>query len=154
MTNNGGTMKKIKSIAVLCASIALLAVLCVQAFAAVNNISPNYATNSHDDMSIYYYGYVQCRPSYNEDGQHAQAGYIRYWRYDLLGNIVNDTGRLYTDYGIDQTDSRLLTRSHTYTDSIIPNPHKTQFRYGFMWQPHRDEPILWPLPFSTGNATE
>lgn len=71
-------MKKIKRIAVLCASIALLAVLCVQAFAAVNNISPNYATNSHDDMSIYYYGYVQCRPSYNEDGQHAQAGYIRY----------------------------------------------------------------------------
>lgn len=48
-------MKKIKRIAVLCASIALLAVLCVQAFAAVNNISPNYATNSHDDMSIYYY---------------------------------------------------------------------------------------------------
>ena len=109
---------------------------------------------SHEDMSLYYYGYVQCRPSYNEDGKHAQAGYIRYWRYDLLGNVVNDTGRLYTPYGTDQTDSRLLTKSHTYTDSIIPNPHKTQFRYGFIWQPHRDKAIPWPLPYSIGNVTK
>ena len=60
-------MKNTKKIAVLCASIALLMVLCVQAF-ATRSASPNYATNSHEDMSLYYYGYVQCRPSYNDDG--------------------------------------------------------------------------------------
>lgn len=146
-------MIRTKQITVVCASVALLCILCAQAF-ATRSASPNYATNSHEDMSLYYYGYVQCRPSYNEDGKHAQAGYIRYWRYDLLGNTVNDTGRLYTPYGTDQTDSRLLTRSHTYTDSIIPNPHKTQFRYGFIWQPHRDKSIPWPLPYSIGNVTK
>lgn len=65
-------MKNIKKIAVLCASIASLMVLCVQAFAA-RNASPNYATHSHEDVSLYYYGYVQCRPSYNDDGKHARA---------------------------------------------------------------------------------
>lgn len=75
-------MIRTKQITVVCASVALLCILCVQAF-ATRSASPNYATNSHEDMSLYYYGYVQCRPSYNEDGKHAQAGYIRYWRYDL-----------------------------------------------------------------------
>lgn len=75
-------MIRTKQITVVCASVALLCILCVQAFAA-RSASPNYATNSHEDMSLYYYGYVQCRPSYNDDGAHAQAGYIRYWRYDL-----------------------------------------------------------------------
>lgn len=84
-------MIRTKQITVVCASVALLCILCAQAFAA-RSASPNYATNSHEDMSLYYYGYVQCRPSYNDDGAHAQAGYIRYWRYDLLGNVVNDTG--------------------------------------------------------------
>lgn len=88
-------MIRTKQITIVCASVALLCILCAQAF-ATRSASPNYATNSHEDMSLYYYGYVQCRPSYNEDGKHAQAGYIRYWRYDLLGNTVNDTGRLYT----------------------------------------------------------
>ena len=64
--------------------------------------------------------------SCNEDGMHTQAGYIRYWRYDLLGN-VHDTGRIYTPFGTDQTDFRLLTKSHRYTDSIIPNPLNTQW---------------------------
>ena len=95
--------------------------------------SPNYATNDHQPMSIYYYGYVQCQPSYNEDGFHAARGYLRYWRYDLQGNIVEDTGRLYTAYGTSATDSRIISRPYTFTDSIIPNPYKTQFRYGFDW---------------------
>ena len=99
-------MIRTKQITIVCASVALLCILCAQAF-ATRSASPNYATNSHEDMSLYYYGYVQCRPSYNEDGKHAQAGYIRYWRYDLLGNTVNDTGRLYTPYA--QTDDPILS---------------------------------------------
>ena len=39
---------------------------------------------------------------------------------------VHDTGRIYTPFGTDQTDFRLLTKSHRYTDSIIPNPLNTQ----------------------------
>lgn len=105
--------------------------------------SPNYATNDHQDMSIYYYGYVQCQPSYNDGGFHAARGYLRYWRYNLLGVIVEDTGRLYTAYGTSATDSRILSRSHTFTDSIIPNPYKTQFRYGFDWIPHGSSD--WPF---------
>ena len=65
-------MIRTKQITVVCASVALLCILCVQAFAA-RSASPNYATNSHEDMSLYYYGYVQCRPSYNDDGKHARA---------------------------------------------------------------------------------
>lgn len=42
---------------------ALLLLGATTVFAAM---SPNYATNSHEDMSIYYYGYVQCQPSYVE----------------------------------------------------------------------------------------
>lgn len=110
--------------------------------AALASASPNYATCDHEDMSLYYYGYVQCQPSYLEDGSHAARGYMRFWRYDLLGNIVEDTGRLYTAYGTGPTDSRIFSKSYTYTDSIIPNPKKTQFRYGFDWIPNGSS---WPV---------
>lgn len=124
-------------------SCLIVVLLLVGAATALAAASPNYATNSHDDMSLYYYGYVQCQPSYVENGNHAARGYIRYWRYDLLGNIVEDTGRLYTAYGNGPTDGRILSRRHTFTDSIIPNPNKTQFRYGFDWVP--DGTGIWPV---------
>lgn len=75
--------------------------------------------------------------------------YLRFWRYDLLGNIVEDTGRLYTAYGTGPTDSRILSKSYTYTDSIIPNPKKTQFRYGFDWISNGSS---WPV--SVPSVTE
>lgn len=131
-------MKKFTAIMSIMVAVLLL-LGTITAFAA----SPNYANNSHEDMSIYYYGYVQCKPSYVENGNHAARGYIRYWRYDLLGNVVNDTGRLYTAYGSGPNDSRILSRSYTYIDSIIPNPKKTQFRYGFDWVP--DGSGSWPI---------
>nr|WP_300005474.1 hypothetical protein [Tissierella sp.] len=105
--------------------------------------SPNYATNKHNDLSVYYYGYVQCQPSYIENSKHAARGYIRYWRYNLSGDIVNDTGRLYTAYGIGPRDGRILTKNHTFTDSIINNKFKTQFRYGFEWVPSGSG--VWPI---------
>ena len=78
--------------AIMSCLVAALLLGMTTAFAAA---SPNYATNKHKDLSPYYYGYVQFQPSYVENGNHATRGYIRYWRYDLLGNVVNDTGRLY-----------------------------------------------------------
>lgn len=119
------------------------------AFAAT---SPNYATNSHEDLSLYYYGYVQCQPSYVENGNQAARGYIRYQRYDLLGNISEDTGRLYTAYGNSPNDGRILSRSYTFTDSIIPNPYKTRFWYGFDWVPSGSG--IWPVSIPGDTVTE
>ena len=123
-----------------CLVLTLLMVTTVTVCAAG---TPNYATNSHQDMSLYYYGHVQCQPSYIEHANHAARGYIRYWRYDLKGNIVYDTERLYTAEGNGPNDSRILSRNYTFTDSIIPNPYKTQFRYGFTWVP--DGSVVWPF---------
>ena len=127
-----------------CLLVVLLLTGAATALAASS--SPNYATNSHDDMSLYYYGYVQCQPSYVENGSHAARGYIRYWRYDLLGNITADTGRLYTAWGTGPSDGRILSRSYTYTDSVIPNSRKTQFRSGFDWVPTGTG--IWPVSVS------
>ena len=104
--------------------------------------SPNYATNDHYDL-LHYRGYVQCQPSYNDGGRHAARGYIRYFRYDIQGGIVGDTGRLYTEYGRSANDSRIYSRSTVYTDSLMPNPLKTQFYYGFDWVP--DGTGIWPV---------
>ena len=123
-----------------CFVIVLLLFNTMNALAAK---SPNYGTNTHNDMELYYIGYVQCQPSFVENGKNAARGYIRYWRYDLLGNRVNDTGRLYTPYGHGPNDSRLMSRGYVYRDSIIPNLLKTQFRYGFDWVPA--ESGIWPI---------
>ncbi|MEG1772599.1 MAG: hypothetical protein RRY79_05620 [Clostridia bacterium] len=133
-------------------SYIFVVVLLIGATTAFAASSPNYATNDHDDMSLYYYGYVQCQPSYLEDGNHAARGYIRYQRFDLLGNISKDTGRLYTAYGNGPTDSRILSRSHTFTDSIIPNPYKTQFWYGFDWVSSGSG--IWPVSIPGGTVTK
>ena len=112
---------------------------------AFANASPNKGASYHNnDMGIYYQGYVQCQPSYIENGNHAARGYLRYWCYDLSGNVEDDTGRLYTEYGNGPNDSRILSRSYIYRDSLIPNPYyKTQFRYGFDWVPHGTG--IWPV---------
>lgn len=126
-----------------CVFLIVLMVGATTAFAAA---SPNYATNKHDALSLYYYGYVQCKPSFVENGNHAARGYLRYQRYDLFGNVSKDTGRIYTAYGSGPTDSRILSKSYTFTDSIIPNPNKTQFWYGFDWVPKGSG--YWPASLS------
>lgn len=133
---------KNKFTAIMSSLVAMLMLFGVTT--AFANASPNYATNYHNDMGLYYQGYVQCQPSYIENGNHAARGYIRYWRYDLFGNVVNDTGRIYTAYGNGPNDARILSRSYTYRDSVIPNEsYKTQFRYGFDWVPHGSG--IWPV---------
>lgn len=52
--------------------------------------------------------------------------------------ILPDRGEILED-----TPGRILSRRHTFTDSIIPNPNKTQFRYGFDWVP--DGTGIWPV---------
>jgi hypothetical protein len=133
-------------------SVVLIVMLFFGAINALAIVTPNFATNTHNENSIYYYGYVQCQPSYVENGYHAARGYIRYWRYDIFGNVVEDTNRLYTSYGNGPDDSRILTKTHTFIDSIIPNPNKTQFRYGFTWVP--DGTGIWPVSIPIDYMTE
>lgn len=124
-------------------SCILCTVLLIGALTAFAARTPNYATNSHQDMSLYYYGYVQCQPSYVEDGHHAARGYIRYIRFDRNGNVDVDTNRLYTEYGYGPNDGRILSKNYTFMDSIISNPFKTEFWYGFEWVP--DGSGIWPV---------
>lgn len=126
-----------------CLVLALLMATTVTVCAAR---TPNYATNYHKDMSLYYYGYVQCQPSYVEHASRAARGYLRYWRYDLRGNIIYDTQKLYTAESTGPNDSRILHRKEMFTDSILSNPNKTQFRYGFTWVPVGSD--IWPFQVS------
>ena len=142
-------MRKCALTVLPCVLIVVLLIGVTAAFAAE---SPNYATNKHEDLSLYYYGYVQCQPSYEEDGNHAARGYIRYQRFDLFGNISEDTERHYTAYGTGPDDSRILSRSYTFRDSIISNSYKTQFWYGFDWVPAGTG--IWPLSIPGDTVAE
>lgn len=141
-------MKKHATVVLSCTFAVVLLIGATTAFAVQ---SPNYATNEHNDLSFFYSGYVQCQPSFVENGNHAARGYIHYQRYDLLGNVNKDTGRLYTEYGNGPTDSRILSRSEIFTDSPLPNSYKTQFWYGFDWV---SDDGSWPFSFSDGAVTE
>lgn len=144
-------MTTAKKIATIFVGTVLLIVLCAQALASVYTASPNYAehTGSYPEFS----GYIQCRPSYNQNGKHAQAGYIRFYSINSSGGKFRDTGKMYTDCGIDQNDSRLLTRSEDY--DVPTGATKVEFQYGFVWQTHHDDgPAPWPALFSIGDVAE
>lgn len=73
-------------------------------------------------------------------------------RYDIFGNLSQDSGRVYTEKGKGPSDSRILSRNYTFTDSIIPNPRKTQFYFGFEWYPAGTG--SWPFSASEETVTE
>jgi hypothetical protein len=97
---------------------------------------PNYASNV-EYLFIYYNGYIQVQPSAIQNGMHSYNGYIRY-----TNGIPADTGRLYTASGNGCHDSRILSRSYTYTDDIN-NPNPVHFYYGFNRTAH-GTPESWP----------
>lgn len=103
---------------------------------------PNEYKNTHAPLSIYYYGYVQVQPSYNDGGYHAANGYIRYQRKNNQGVVVKDSVRQYTAMGQDANDGRIYSKNYTFVDTIIPFQPKTQFFYGFTWVPHGSSD--WP----------
>jgi len=125
-------MKK-KKIVFVSLLVILLLLPCITAYAVYN---PDFATNTHEDMSLIYYGYVQCQPSFNDGGQQAADGYIRYMRYNLFGYLVEDTGRMYTEHSIGPDDNNIYSRSEVFYDSILWNPYKTEFWYEFTWVPY------------------
>lgn len=125
-------MKKILS--VICIISVMTCILGVTVFAGS---SPNYAT-SKERFQYLYDGYVQIQSSYNDNGQHAARGYIRY-----SGGANGDTGRLYTSFGTSMNDSKIRSRSYTYNDTLNPWAPKVKFNYGFDWVPAGSS--VWPL---------
>lgn len=120
--------------------VTVVLVLCMGALVVFAS-GPNFYLNDHSNM-LYYDGYIQCQPSYNDHGSHAANGYIRYFGLDAAGNHINDTGRLYTGTGTGPNDGHIYSRSYRYFDSLDPNAVPTQFYYGFTWVP--DGSPYWP----------
>ena len=120
-------------ISACCAAMILVAMLLTVAYAS----AWNYATST-ERMQLYYDVYVQIKSSFNENGQHAARGYIRY-----RNGVPADTGRLYTAYGNSASDSAIHSKSYTYTDSLDPFAAKVAFNYGFTWVPHGSPD--WPV---------
>ncbi len=120
---------------ILNAILAAVSMIMITAVINVHASSPNYYYNNHSNP-LWYDGYIQCQPSYNDGGYHAFKGYIRYYYTDANGTILSDTGRLYTNTGTSQSDSRILSRSTRFYDNLSFTTGKTQFFYGFTWVPH------------------
>lgn len=108
----------------------------------VNAYDANGHTLKHQDYSFEYYGEVWCTPSYVQNGKRAARAYLRFRNHDTAGNVINDTGRLYTAWGNGPTDTRVLRRSHYYYDTIYNTGKKTEFFYGYNWVPVGD---AWPV---------
>lgn len=130
----------------LLSSIFALTISFSFVFCLITNVNaatrPNDGYVDHVPLSFYYYGHVWCTPSYNQKGQHAARAYLRFYNYDTAGNRINDTGRLYTEYENGPTDSRVIRKDYTYTDTIYFTENKAQFFYGFTWVPTGG---VWPV---------
>lgn len=125
-------MTKKLMLGLLSLSLSLSLFLSVVAYAS----TWNYANSSRSGDT--FVGYVQCKPSFNDNGQHAANGYIRY-----SGGKSGDTGRLYTATGKNANDANIYTRSHAYADSPDPSQPVTKFNYGFTWVAHGSP--VWPV---------
>lgn len=98
-------------------------------------------------------GYVQCQPSYHEVSRgHAQAGRM-YFESRIGTTVVNTYGPVNTAAGSYEGDSRILSKTYTYTSPV--GTTSVSFSYSFIWRPHTGDPTTpWPYPFSFGGETE
>lgn len=97
----------------------------------------NYARRT--DYIFFFSGYVQVKPSFVEDGNHAANGYFRF-----RNGPSGDTGRLYAATGMSANDSRVYSRSLARYDDYVDfeDRPKVTFNYGFTWVP--DGVPYWP----------
>lgn len=126
-------MKKVRKML----TVSFIGVLLFFSVSIVSASSTNYGS-SVEHLQLYYDGYVQCKPSYNDGGSHAAQCWLRYVKAD--GG--NDTGKLYSLQGTSQSDGRVLSVSRRYWDDLNPFAAKTTFSYGFIWVPHNAG--YWP----------
>lgn len=126
-------MKKLLN---LLSSFVLVITLC----SMINYISagsPNYGY-SKERYQLWYEGYVQILPEYNENGFHARRGALRYY---ITGE--RDTGWVWTEYGKNQEDTKIYSRKLSFRDSLNPASPATQFRTLFDWVEHSKFPYAW-----------
>ena len=119
--------------------LGLIVTSCVAISALGINISPNYGT-SKERLLLYYDGYVQCQPSYNDGGRHAARASFTY------KNGSFGTKTWLTSYGSSINDSNIYSKSGTDVDSLNPVAPKVTFTTNFNWVPHGS--TAWPVSLS------
>ena len=125
-------MKKYRNL-ILATIVSVFVLSGITSYAA---LSPNYGTSS-EILNYFYEGYVQCQPSYNENGQHAARGYFVY------RNGAEGEKWWYTDYGMNINDTNIYSVSGTYRDTLEFDAPKVSFNYKFNYIPHGS--IYWPV---------
>ncbi len=120
-------------------NVLVLASLVVMMFSVTANASGvNYGSSKEVLGGLYYDGYVQCKPSYNDNNRHAARGYFTY------NNGADGYKRYYTAYGKNISDSNVYTKSARYRDRwTLKNVPATTFNYNFDWVPHGSS--VWPV---------
>lgn len=121
---------------VLCCMIVItgLFLISIGGYAKEN---PNYG-NVVEKLQYYYDGYVQCQPSYNENGQHAARGHFTF-NNGKEGKVIK-----YTEWGNGFDDKRIISTSYRYKDTLNPIAPKVTFSYGFNYAKHNGS---WPVGF-------
>lgn len=133
----GRVIMKMKSWFRKISSLCLLIVVVISSITAFAS-SPNYATSVEGPWpGLYYDGYIQIQPSYNDGGYHAARGYYVY-RNGRDGEVWT-----YTEYGRNQEDSRIYSASSRYYDSLNPFAPEVTWNYNFEWVPHGSG--IWPV---------
>jgi hypothetical protein len=97
--------------------------------------SPNWGSSTEHWTGLYFDGYVQCQPSYVENGQHAAQGWFVY------RNGRDGEQWAYTPKGTGPGDTKILTASMRYYDSPEWDAPPVTWSYNFMWVPVGAE---WP----------
>ena len=141
-------MKKILNITalVLCVAVVIGMGISSLADASIDRVSPNWHKETPiSDFRIE--GYVQIKPSYNENGKHAQVGILR-----LSSPSSTERVKAQTPVGTHEGDSRILQDLcvlHIDNLYVGQNEVELQTEYKNLWQPHTGDPTRpWAHPFS------
>ena len=125
----GKTLRKLISVSIVLGMVFLFGLITVSAS------SPNWASSTEHWSQAYYDGYIQCQPSYIENGKHAAQGWFVY------RNGRDGEKWAYTQLGYGSSDSRILSASMRYYDTMDWGAPQVTFNYNFLWVPVGAE---WP----------
>ncbi|MBS3949432.1 MAG: hypothetical protein KGZ53_02025 [Peptococcaceae bacterium] len=129
-SRTGKNIRKLLGITAL-----LLATTSIFALSAMAG-GPNYATSTHHSIAIYD-GYIQCQPSYVDNGYHAARGFFVY-----RNGWGGGEQWAYTSYGQNAQDGAIYSASMRYWDTLNPFAPKVTFNYNFDWVPFGSG--IWP----------
>ena len=141
-------MKKFLNITalVLCVAVVIGMGVSSLADASINQVSPNRSEVTRTGL-YEFEGFVQIKPSYNDNGRHAQ-----YRSLTISSPSSSKVKKAETLVGTHEGDSRLLSDLCTlYMD--LAKEGQTDFEikaYPYtVWQPHTGDPTRpWAHPFS------